>query len=294
MKKLTLALILTIILGLSLYQINKPQVISKKYYAMGTDFTISIADKNFNDEVFDLAYAEFKRVETLFKANLDFTNKEVINLKQQALDLQNKTNNDFSIYLSDVISLWQFDKTNKTITHAPTKLEIEQALKSKKVNLYALAKGYGVDKAAEVLIKNGINNFIINAGGDVLVVGKNSDNKPWNIAINQSNNILSCNLDKYSVATSSNLYNAYTFNGITYGHLLNGNTGWPVKKEQSISILANNATTADAYATAVFVSDSLESSVSNNKEKVSLIKQTKQEFKIFNLPDNCKLEKFGL
>lgn len=294
MKKLwLLAFAFISLLAVFAYHISKPKAQTYSYFAMGTTLTITIAEDKFPHEAFNAAYHRFKQVESIFKEAPDLTNPEVNAVYQQAKELQNITNNDFSVYLSDVIKLWQFDKTNKTIVKAPNKQEIIQALSSKQVNLYALAKGYGIDKAAEVLKSYNINNFIINAGGDLLVSGTNFG-KQWNIGILDNNHSINCNLDSYAVATSSNLYNAYSFNGKKYGHLLNGNTGWPVQKEQTITIIAHDATTADAYSTAVFVSDSLENSVKNNKTNVGLVKQTSLKTEHYNLPNNCKLKKISL
>jgi FAD:protein FMN transferase len=272
----------------------KPKTVSKTYYAMGTNLTITIAQKRFNNKVFDDSFAEFKRIEKLFKTDVDLSNKEIKEVYNIAKELESKTNGAFSPYLSDVIKLWQFDKTNKTIKKAPNQQQIEAALKSKKINLYAIAKGYGIDKVAQVLIKNNINNFIVNAGGDLFVKGTNFG-ALWNIGIKESNEILNCNVDSFAIATSSNLYNAYNFNGKKYGHLINGKTGWPTQDEKAISVISNNATLADGYATAVFVDeDDIIKNINKNKDIISVLKSDAYNFSTFNLPKNCNIKKINI
>lgn len=275
-----------IIIGFIFWQ-NSKQIKSQTFYAMGTNLTITIAEKNFDQNIFNLAFKEFKRVESLFKKEPNLNNKEVNSVYLKAIELQKQTNGVFSPYLSDVIALWQFDKTNKTINKAPKQQQIKQALKSKKINLYAIAKGYGIDQVAMLLQKNNINNFIVEAGGDLFVSGKKYDNN-WQIGLKNSNHILSCD-NNFAIATSSNLYNAYIFNGKKYGHLINGNTGWPSQSEKTISVISTNATTSDGLSTAVFVDESI-----INKQNISTIKQDAKNFSTFNITKNCKVTKIGL
>lgn len=283
-----LLMVLTVLIILICKYYITNTAVTKTYYAMGTNLTITIAENNFNHNVFEKAYNEFKYIESIFKNNKDLNlkNNHVINLVNIGNDLSNKTNGTFSIFLDDVIKLWQFDRTNKTISNPPTQSQINKALKSKKINLYSLAKGYGIDSVAKALKDNNINNFIINAGGDLYIAGKNF-NKLWKIGINNSNKYIQCNLNEYSLATSSNLYNYYTFNGKKYGHLLNGVTGMPIQANKSITVLAKSATIADGLATAVFVNESL---INNNLEyKYSVFKQNSNVLKTFNLNKECKI-----
>lgn len=290
MKKI---LIILLILIISAYFIlfNK-HVNSETFYAMGTKVTISIAEKNFDKTIFEKSENEFKRVEALFKDKLDMQNPEIQNVYKKSLLLYKYTNGEFSPYLNEVLKLWQFNKTNKTITQAPTKEQIAKALKSKDVNLYAIAKGYAVDKVSHMLINNGINNFIVDAGGDLFVKGTKFG-QTWAVGLKHSNKILKCELDEYAIATSSNLYNYYEFNGKKYGHLINGKTGWPTQANKAITILTTDAALADGLATAIFVSESSIKKIRENIE-FSVLKQTEQNFSTFSVPENCKMTNFGL
>tara|TARA_Y100001960_G_scaffold309897_1_gene368796 strand:- start:606 stop:1484 length:879 start_codon:yes stop_codon:yes gene_type:complete len=264
--------------------VNIPQ--QQTYYAMGTNLTITIAQDNVDQKVFDEAFNAFKKVETQFKDTLDFTDPDVEFVLNKGLNLQTQTYGAFSIYLSEVIKLWQFDKTNKTITKAPTPEQLEKALQSKTINLYAIAKGFGIDKVAQSLKQNNINNFLINAGGDIFVAGKKFGNN-WKIGINDSSKFITCNLDEYALATSSNLYNYYTFEGKKYGHLINGVTGLPSQANKSITVLAKTATDADGLSTAVFVDESL--IFDNLTYSFSVFKQEEGKLTSFNENPNCKI-----
>jgi thiamine biosynthesis lipoprotein len=264
--------------------VNIPQ--QQTFYAMGTNLTITIAEKNFDEKVFEKAFNAFKKVETQFKDNLDFSDPDVKFVLNKGLNLQKQTQGAFSIYLSEVIKLWQFDKTNKTISKAPTKQQLEKALQSKTINLYAIAKGYGIDKVAETLKQSNINNFIINAGGDIYVSGSKFGNK-WKIGINDSTKYLTCDLPEYALATSSNLYNYYTFEEKKYGHLINGVTGMPTQANKSITVLAKTATDADGLATAIFVDESL--IFDNLTDYFSVFKQENGQLSSFNENHKCKI-----
>lgn len=287
-KNFVQILIIAHLLALFIFVMNRNVNIPQQqtFYAMGTNLTITIAEKNFDNNVFEQAFNAFKQVEDLFKDDLDLSNSEVQYVLNKAKNLQKQTNGAFSIYLSDVIKLWQFDKTNKTITKAPTTQQLEKALESKTINLYAIAKGYGIDKVAETLKQNNINNFIINAGGDIFVAGKKFNNS-WKIGINDSSKYITCDLPEYALATSSNLYNYYTFEEKKYGHLINGVTGMPTQANKSITVLAKTATDADGLSTAVFVDENL--IFDNLTDNFSVFKQENEKLSIFNENMNCKI-----
>lgn len=292
MKKAFL-IIFIICTGLAIFVAQQKKAVSKTFYAMGTNLTITIAEDDYNEDIFGTAFNEFKNVEKLFKGKLDLTNEQVKQVYNTSLKLQQQTNGVFSPYLADVISLWQFDKTNKTIVKAPSEQQIKQALKSKTINLYAIAKGYGIDVVANTLKQNNINNFIVNAGGDLYVQGTKFG-KTWNVGLKYSNKIIACENTNYAIATSSNLYNSYEFNGKKYGHLINGNTGWPVNAEKTITIIAPTASIADGLATAIFLDETLFEKISKDERDIAMLKQDVENFSTLNLAKNCKVKKIGL
>ena len=124
------------------------------------------------------------------------------------------------------------------------------------ITLDGIAKGYIVDKISELLLKNGIENHLINAGGDIRANGAAAKGRKWKIAIQDPNkeghypDVLS--LGSRSVATSGN-YEIYYDKEKLFHHIVNPDTGHSPQLSASVSILAPSVTEADALSTAVFV-----------------------------------------
>ena len=122
----------------------------------------------------------------------------------------------------------------------------------------ALAKGYGVDAIGELLESKGIENYMVEIGGEVRVRGKNPQDKWWTIGINTPDEKAAATdfqskvlLKNRALATSGNYRNYYEVNGEKYAHTINSKTGFPEKNRLlSVSIFADDCMTADAYATA--------------------------------------------
>lgn len=280
-KLLIIPLIFAI--GILLYFIPKHNVTKQQFPIMGTSLEIVIAEDNIPKNIFSEAFKQIRKVENVFKKNPDINNPDVQKLFNLSKELYHQTNGIFSPYLGSVIKLWGFDNYTKQITKVPTSVELKKALAEKQINLYAAAKGFGIDQIAQYLKSQNINNFLINAGGDIFVSGSKFG-KPWIIQLQEANKSLSCpGLKQYSVASSSNLYNYYMLNGKKWGHLLNGQTGLPVEGEKAISVLASNATLADAYATAFFVDEKLIPTIAH----LGVIKTTNQQITTYNIDQHC-------
>ena len=159
--------------------------------------------------------------------------------------------------------------------------KIKFASKGVKIDLGGVAKGYAIDRAAEIMKKHGVENFIVNYGGDMLFCG-NKGEKPWSIGIK--------NPDKPSeilkklelgtsgckgVATSGDYERFFVIEGETFSHIMNPKTGKPVKDAKSVTVIGENATLTDAAATAVSVA-------LHEKERVEKIME-KFRVKIYTL-----------
>ena len=122
----------------------------------------------------------------------------------------------------------------------------------------AIAKGYGVDAIAKLLKSNGVKNYYVEIGGELLVLGKNPQGNWWTIGINNPSETASITdiqskvkLKNQAMATSGNYRNFYEVNGVKYAHTINPKTGFPEKNTLlSASVFATDCMTADAYATA--------------------------------------------
>lgn len=127
----------------------------------------------------------------------------------------------------------------------------------------AIAKGYGVDRVARLLDKKGVQHYMVDIGGEVVVKGKNSRMKTWRIGINKPvEDSLSVNQELQTIlevsgvgmATSGNYRKFYYKDGKRYAHTIDPRLGTPIQHNiLSATVLAKDCTTADAYATAFMV-----------------------------------------
>ena len=127
----------------------------------------------------------------------------------------------------------------------------------------AIAKGYGVDCAANVLRKHGIEHFRVEIGGEVVTEGLNSKGAPWRIGINKpDDDSTSTNTDlqdivelsNRAIATSGNYRNFYIQDGRKIAHTINPLTGYPAQQDiLSSTVIAPSCAEADGFATAFMV-----------------------------------------
>ncbi len=125
----------------------------------------------------------------------------------------------------------------------------------------AIAKGYAVDVVADFLNDKGIENLLVEIGGELICRGTKNDNTSWRTAIEDptvevyERKILAvAELRDRAVATSGNYRNYYVRDGIKYVHTINPSTGYPISHTLlSTSVFSDNCMEADAYATAFMV-----------------------------------------
>jgi thiamine biosynthesis lipoprotein len=125
-----------------------------------------------------------------------------------------------------------------------------------KLDFGAFGKGYGIDLAIAHLRKQGIENAILNAGGDLRAIGSRFGN-PWRIAIRHpgENGVIAALLIQgdESVFTSGNYERRFRWQGKSYHHIIDPRTGYPAQGTASVTVVHSDAVTADAAATALFI-----------------------------------------
>jgi thiamine biosynthesis lipoprotein len=125
-----------------------------------------------------------------------------------------------------------------------------------KLDFGAFGKGYGIDLAIKHLRELGIENAILNAGGDLRAIGVRGD-RPWRIAIRSADGegvIGSVEIDgDESVFTSGDYERHFTWEGKQYHHIIDPRSGYPATGTASITVIHPDAVTADAAATALFI-----------------------------------------
>ncbi|NRD20876.1 FAD:protein FMN transferase [Winogradskyella eckloniae] len=181
----------------------------------------------------------------------------------------------FDPTIGNVVNAWNFGaEKNKFLTDSTTidRLMrfvgfnrvgiVEGHLKKHKdsyLEFNAIAKGYGIDVIANFLAAKGVENYLVDIGGDLRTAGINFESKkPWTIGIDDPNfegeqtysKVIT--LQGESLATSGT-YRKFKIDdkGNRYAHIINTKTGYPTKTNiLSVSVIAPDCMTADGYATA--------------------------------------------
>ena len=125
------------------------------------------------------------------------------------------------------------------------------------LDLGGIAKGYAVDAAVDGLLRHGVSQGMVNAGGDLRLLGRHPDGAPWIVGVQHplapDKLLLALSLDGGAVATSGNYMRYRVYNGRRYGHLLHPQHGYPADTALSMTVVAPTAMRADALATAALI-----------------------------------------
>ena len=127
----------------------------------------------------------------------------------------------------------------------------------------SVAKGYGVDRVARMFRSHGVNNFLIEIGGEISLEGEHPEGRPWKVGVNtpvddsnpHSGDVFQAfSITDAAMATSGNYRRFYYKGGKRYAHTIDPKTGMPVAHSiLSATVVASDCATADAYATAFMV-----------------------------------------
>jgi thiamine biosynthesis lipoprotein len=201
---------------------------------------------------------------------------EVFNM---AMGISKETDGAFDITVAPLVNAWGFGFKNGS---QPSRYQVDslmQIVGYQKVRITdgvvlkhdprimldcsAIAKGYGTDRVARLLRSRGIENFMVEIGGEIVTRGVNPDRMPWKIGVTKPTDdslhtghelqtIL--NVTNKAMATSGNYRNFYYKGGKKYAHTIDPKTGYPVQHSiLSATVLAKSCAVADAYATSFMV-----------------------------------------
>lgn len=127
------------------------------------------------------------------------------------------------------------------------------------VDLSALAKGYGVDRIAELLRRRGVSEFLAEIGGELFASGKSPRGDAWKVGIERPDAsdrgvYAAVSLVEGGLATSGDYRNFFEQDGVRYSHTIDPRTGKPTSHRlASVSVYAPDSVSADAWATALMV-----------------------------------------
>jgi thiamine biosynthesis lipoprotein len=141
--------------------------------------------------------------------------------------------------------------SDKIMLNAQTR-SVSRAADGVQVDLGGIAKGYALDLAAEAMLKAGATSVLVDVGGDVLAVGTNPEGKPWRIGVKhpfEAGLFTVLELSNRAVATSGVQQRFYEIEGKRYSHVIDPRTGRPAEQAPSVTVIAADGLSADAWAT---------------------------------------------
>lgn len=266
------------------YQHNDGFVFGTVYsvtYSNPDDKDLSVQIKNALNTV-NNSLSMFNTESTISKIN----NNQPVELDPLFLTVWEKgqyisscTKGAFDMTVAPLVDLWGFglknreqvtdlevDSIRQYVGYELAVLEggiINKAYPEMRIDAGAIAKGYACDVVADTLEAYGCTDFCVEIGGEIVVKGLNKKGVNWHIAINKPIEDSLCvnreiqeviELTDCGMATSGNYRNYYEIGGKKYSHTIDPRTGYPVRHNLlSVTIVAPDCMTADAWATACMV-----------------------------------------
>lgn len=205
---------------------------------------------------------------------------ELANVVRTANTISDQSGGAFDVTVMPLVNLWHFGPEGRDRSKLPNDEDTEEArsrvgyrflhvrdeppaLRKDKpgltVDLSAIAKGYGVDVVAEFLDESGIENYLVEIGGEVRARGVKPNGKPFVVGIEKPTPFVRAihrkvSLNNQSMATSGDYRNFFEIEGKRYSHTIDPRTGRPVTHPAaSVSVVAANCMEADAIATMLMV-----------------------------------------
>lgn len=185
------------------------------------------------------------------------------------------TSGTFDVTVGPVMNLWGFGGEDP---HLPPAEKIAEALSlvddsllevnaaqqtiylkkaGMQLDLGALAKGYATEKALHALKRAGIEKALIDAGGNIRVLGKTIRETPWRIGIKDPRKdaamIAVVTLEDEAAVTSGDYYRYFEEGTKRYHHILDPRSGYPAAENMSVTVIAKDAGLADILSTAFFI-----------------------------------------
>ena len=202
------------------------------------------------------------------------------NVFRRSMQISRETAGAFDITVAPLVNAWGFGFKKGQFPDSAAVDSLRRLVGYEKVSLTpegrvtktdprvmldcsAVAKGYAVDIIAQLLRRRGVENFMVDIGGEVVTGGRNPQNALWRIGVNKPvDDSLSTNQELQTVlhvsgvgiATSGNYRNYYYHEGRKYAHTIDPATGYPALHHLlSATLIASDCMSADAYATACMV-----------------------------------------
>jgi thiamine biosynthesis lipoprotein len=289
MKLMSLALLTSI--GFSACKQSTDDLIKISGEAQGTTYHISYYDDNdFNykasvDSLFkkiDSSLSTYLPASIISRINRNekdvLLDDHFINVFNKSVEISKLSNGAFDITVAPVINAWGFgfskkEKVDSTMIDSLLQLVGYEKVKLQSFSLIkeqpgvmldfnAIAQGYTVDVITNYFESKGMKDFFIELGGEVRAKGVKINNEEWKVGIDKpvedstGERTLQAiiKLQNRSLATSGNYRKFYVESGQKFSHIVDPKTGYPAKNNLlSVSVVAYDCMTADAFATAFMV-----------------------------------------
>lgn len=274
---------------------GRKQLVRRTLPVMGTFGEVAVLHKDprYAQGAIDAAFQELQRVEAVLtrfqpdseigRANrLAFTSPQDVSAEtsgvlRSALRWAEVTDGAFDPCLGKAVALWDFG--NRTRPPEPGEISriarpglfkaLELGRSSGRevvvfheeavgIDLGGIGKGYGVDRAVQALRSWGIQNALVNVGGDLFALGESEDGDPWKVGVRSPDDpkglAATLRMSDRAVATSGDYHQFFEHDGRRFHHLLNPVTGAPSNAGvRSVTVAAESCMAADAAATTAFV-----------------------------------------
>jgi thiamine biosynthesis lipoprotein len=264
-------------------------LVSISTYGTDTDFLQQAMEKAFREmrRIADLtdrfplpgttasALSDVVRINEMAGVKPVVVDEDVFEMLLLAQEYSRLTEGAFDVTIGPLMDLWGFGREKQKV---PTNSELQRVLalvdseklildkdeqsaflseEGMSLDLGAVAKGYAVEKAAQVLIEEGVERALINAGGNIRVIGEKANQQLWKIGIQDPRDssalIGTLSLGNEGTATSGDYNRMIEIAGKTYHHLLSSQTGYPVGYNISVTVVTQDAGQADLLSTALFL-----------------------------------------
>lgn len=195
----------------------------------------------------------------------------------KALQVSRQSNGIFNIGVGNLVDIWGFGPSGRKVGTIPHKdIAIPSAHKTFELNmeqfalrrnapasldLCGIAKGFGVDELARILIDFRIEDFFVSIDGEVKIGGTKPDSKSWMVGIEKPHHErreteINLEVSNIAIATSGDYRHFREFEGKQISHTMDAKAGKPVSnRTTSVTVASKNCLTADAWATALLAMD---------------------------------------
>lgn len=197
-----------------------------------------------------------------------------LDLIELGIKMGDLTQGSFDITIGIVLDLWGFGSSSNRVPSreeldlALTKVGYEQVEVDRENNqvripegvildLGGIAKGYIVDQGNALLKEGKATRSIINAGGDIAVLGNRPDGQPWRVGVQDPDKPSEIRwilpLEDTSVVTSGDYQRFFLQDGQRWHHIIDPKTGYPATALRSVTVVGPDTATCDALSTAIFI-----------------------------------------